>query len=217
MTALTNVFSAVLNICFPYTSRAEMTAAVKATVEEFTTPPLPPPTPFDPARITETIRSNQLKNPNPSSSLQDGETEHTSGLEVATVKGKTNGVNGSKKGATKDLVNGHKEDTLDSHSKSGPVDSTQFKDAELITAKTIDDHMYTAGCPPLDVFIRTSGVTRLSDFMLWQCHEDTHIFFLKCFWPEFDLWHFVPVLLEWQWRQKNKERESRSQTRIKFE
>ncbi len=38
--------------------------------------------------------------------------------------------------------------------------------------------------------------------MLWQCHQDTEIVFLKCLWPEFDLWTFLPVLVEWQWRRK---------------
>lgn len=93
----------------------------------------------------------------------------------------------------------------------GPV--TIYPNAENITAETLDKHMYTAENPPLDLFIRTSGVERLSDFMLWQCHQDTQVFFLKCLWPEFDLWHFLPVLVEWQWRQKQKEREERPRRR----
>lgn len=80
---------------------------------------------------------------------------------------------------------------------------------ESITASTIEDHLYTAGCPPLDLFVRTSGVTRLSDFLLWQAHEGTHIAFADCYWPEFDLYHFMPILIEWQWRQKQKAREER--------
>jgi hypothetical protein len=28
--------------------------------------------------------------------------------------------------------------------------------------------------------------------------------FLSCLWPEFDLWHFLPVLLEWQWKQRQR-------------
>ncbi len=36
--------------------------------------------------------------------------------------------------------------------------------------------------------------------MLWQCHRDTQIVFLDVLWPEFDLWSFLPVLWEWQWR-----------------
>ena len=75
---------------------------------------------------------------------------------------------------------------------------------ESITAETLDSHMYTAGDPPIDILIRTSGVDRFSDFVLWQIHQTTQVFFLKCFWPEFDLWQYLPVLLEWQWRQKQK-------------
>ncbi len=78
----------------------------------------------------------------------------------------------------------------------------QFLDPEAITAQTLTDSMMTADAPPLDLLVRTSGVERLSDFMLWQCHENTSIVFLKCLWPEFDLWQFLPVLVEWQWQQK---------------
>ena len=80
--------------------------------------------------------------------------------------------------------------------------SNRFPDPETITSTTLTSHMYTASLPPLDLLIRTSGVDRLSDFMLWQCHEQTEIVFLKCLWPEFDLWQFLPVLVEWQWRRK---------------
>jgi ditrans,polycis-polyprenyl diphosphate synthase len=46
--------------------------------------------------------------------------------------------------------------------------------------------------------------------MLWQCHEGTELRFLDILWPEFDLWHFLPVLLEWQWGQKKaREEEAR--------
>jgi len=78
-----------------------------------------------------------------------------------------------------------------------------YPDPEGITADTITAHTFTSShTPPLDLLIRTSGVERLSDFMLWQCHQDTEIYFLQCMWPEFDLWHFLPVLLEWQWLRK---------------
>jgi ditrans,polycis-polyprenyl diphosphate synthase len=46
--------------------------------------------------------------------------------------------------------------------------------------------------------------------MLWQCHQDTQIFFLDCLWPDFDLQHFIWVMLEWQWRHKQKERDDTS-------
>lgn len=71
--------------------------------------------------------------------------------------------------------------------------------------ETLESHLFTANNPPLDLLIRTSGVKRLSDFMLWQCHEETEIVFLDCLWPEFDLWQFLPVLVEWQWKMKHVE------------
>jgi ditrans,polycis-polyprenyl diphosphate synthase len=78
-----------------------------------------------------------------------------------------------------------------------------YPDPETITSETIESHLYTFGDPPLDLVVRTSGVKRLSDFMMWQCHEGTDIVFLDCLWPDFDLWTFLPVLLEWQWKQKH--------------
>lgn len=92
------------------------------------------------------------------------------------------------------------------HPESPPQDSleeTIYPDPETITSETIEDRLFTAGDPPLDLLVRTSGVKRLSDFMLWQCHEDTQLVFLDCLWPEFDLWQFLPVLVEWQWKQKH--------------
>lgn len=90
-----------------------------------------------------------------------------------------------------------------------------YPDPETITAQTLTDHMFTEGNPPLDLLIRTSGVQRLSDFMLWQCHENTEVVFLDCLWPEFDLWQFLPVLVEWQWRQRKIENEEKGRVRLK--
>lgn len=86
-------------------------------------------------------------------------------------------------------------------SKSSP----SLPNPESITANTITAHLFAPDDPPLDLLIRTSGVERLSDFMLWQCHEDTRIVFLDVLWPEFDLWTFLPVLWEWQWRARKEE------------
>ncbi|KAI1328056.1 di-trans,poly-cis-decaprenylcistransferase [Xylariaceae sp. FL0255] len=178
---------AVLNICFPYTSRAEMTSAIQATIDEFTTPATPPSQPFSQTRIKQKIRSNQTKRFGSLGSIRESSPDN---------------------GARFEDADDSTSSTTAIDPESPPLQSTapppppQYPNPENITAETINSHTYTADSPPLDIFIRTSNVTRLSDFMLWQCHENTHIFFLKCFWPEFDLWHFVPVLLEWQWRQK---------------
>ena len=41
-------------------------------------------------------------------------------------------------------------------------------DVEDIDEGTIERNLYTKDCPPPDLLIRTSGVYRLSDFLLWQ-------------------------------------------------
>lgn len=113
--------------------------------------------------------------------------------------------------STDDLENSVSSSTTlnhDSPNSQETHDPAAYPDPECITATTLDEHMYTAGSPALELLVRTSGVERLSDFMLWQCHENTEVVFLECLWPEFDLWHFLPVLVEWQWGQKKK-KESR--------
>lgn len=197
---LTGAHSCVLNICFPYTSREEMTTAIRTTVEEYSTTPRPHSTPFSQSRITQKILSKQGDKPDTLPPIPEPQTPQSA---------QSDDLDDAASTAT----------TLHSDSptaKNGDLESVAiYPNAETITPETIDRHMYTAGCPPLDLFVRTSGVERLSDFMLWQCHQDTHIFFLKCFWPEFDLWHFLPVLVEWQWRQKQKERDERPRRRVK--
>lgn len=192
--------SAILNICFPYTSREEIASAVRSTVEEYSTTPRPHSTPLSQSRIQKHLsRQNdsdgplsEIRETSPAPSSPRSEDVDDSASSSATL---------------------HPES---SPPPSGPrPDVTIYPNAESITSETLDSHMYTAGCPPLDMFIRTSGVERLSDFMLWQCHQDTQIFFLKCFWPEFDLWQFIPVLLEWQWRRKQKERDEKPRRRMK--
>lgn len=64
----------------------------------------------------------------------------------------------------------------------------------------LENEMFTAGSPPMDILIRTSDTRRLSDFMLWQCHEATDIVILKRNWPELKYWDLAQVLGEWQLR-----------------
>ncbi|KAK3387609.1 Decaprenyl diphosphate synthase-like protein [Podospora didyma] len=182
----------ILNICFPYTSREEMTTAVRSTVAEYSTTPRPHSTPFSQSRITQKIMSKQEDKWEALASIRE------SSPSPSPPSSRSDDI----------------EDSLSSSATLHPdsveiPNVTIYPNAENITAETIEGHLYTAGCPPLDIFVRTSGVERLSDFMLWQGHQGAQIFFLKCFWPEFDLWHFLPVLVEWQRRQKQKERDER--------
>ncbi|RDB22883.1 Dehydrodolichyl diphosphate synthase complex subunit SPAC4D7.04c [Hypsizygus marmoreus] len=75
----------------------------------------------------------------------------------------------------------------------------------IITEDDIDAQLMTSlgGSPPLDILIRTSGVKRLSDFLLWQCCENTQLQFTTTYWPNFGLLDFVPIILDYQlkvWR-----------------
>ncbi|CAG7723229.1 unnamed protein product [Allacma fusca] len=50
---------------------------------------------------------------------------------------------------------------------------------------------------PLDLLVRTSGETRLSDFLLWQSSE-TVLCFTKVLWPEFTIWHLMAAMFNYQ-------------------
>jgi len=79
-------------------------------------------------------------------------------------------------------------------------DCREFGGPEDISEDEIDKRLEIAsrGSPPLDVLVRTSGTYRLSDYMLWQACEDVQIHFVQKMWPDFGLWDFVPILLEFQ-------------------
>ncbi len=68
-----------------------------------------------------------------------------------------------------------------------------------LTLNGLEGKLYTAGSPPVDVMIRTSGEKRLSEFLNWQlCDSMCQIEFLDIYWPEFKFWHFLPILAKYQ-------------------
>ena len=69
---------------------------------------------------------------------------------------------------------------------------------EEIMEESLTRNMFTADSPPLDILIRTSAVWRLSDFLLWQCHQDTYIEVVDTLWPAFGMWDLFWILLKWQ-------------------
>lgn len=71
-----------------------------------------------------------------------------------------------------------------------------------ITPKALSDNMFI-GPPTPDLLIRTSGVHRLSDFLLWQCHQNTEIEIVDAKWPEFGMRDMGLILLKWQRRRKS--------------
>jgi ditrans,polycis-polyprenyl diphosphate synthase len=66
-------------------------------------------------------------------------------------------------------------------------------DTELL--HQFERHLFTADNPPLDLLIRTSGETRLSDFMCWQVSQsNAMVVFSPVLWPDFSVWNFVHIL-----------------------
>ena len=66
-----------------------------------------------------------------------------------------------------------------------------------ITAGLLGRCMYTDDQPPVDLLVRTSGETRLSDFMLWQTSH-AHLEFTQTLWPDFTWWNLLRILLRWR-------------------
>jgi len=54
-----------------------------------------------------------------------------------------------------------------------------------IGEELINQHLSTAGLPDPDLFIRTGGEQRVSNFMLWQLAY-TELYFTATLWPDFD-------------------------------
>ncbi|GFF99077.1 dehydrodolichyl diphosphate syntase complex subunit SPAC4D7.04c [Aspergillus lentulus] len=77
-----------------------------------------------------------------------------------------------------------------------------------ITAQSLSNKLDTADNPPVDLVVRSSGVYRLSDFLLWQCHEDTQIQIMDATWPEIGAWEPFMVLLRWQRMKMSSKRRS---------
>ena len=61
---------------------------------------------------------------------------------------------------------------------------------DQITDQTIEDHLYTAGIPNVDLLIRTSGEMRTSNFLPWQLAY-AEMIFDPVYWPDFDRAHYL--------------------------
>ncbi|KAH3668940.1 hypothetical protein OGAPHI_002695 [Ogataea philodendri] len=79
------------------------------------------------------------------------------------------------------------------------VKSDELKVSE-ITAETIENNFYYRGeASKVDILVRTSGHTRLSDYMLWQCHQDSVISYSNTLWPNFKFYHTWWTIFKWSY------------------
>ena len=72
---------------------------------------------------------------------------------------------------------------------------------EAIDERMIEDRLDTAGMPPVDLLIRTSGEMRVSDFLLWQISY-AELYVTATLWPDFRARHFRKALAEYGRRER---------------
>lgn len=68
-------------------------------------------------------------------------------------------------------------------------------EAEAVTESLIEKHLSLAGLPEPDLFIRTGGEQRISNFLLWQLAY-SELYFTDILWPDFNK-DELDTALEW--------------------
>jgi undecaprenyl diphosphate synthase len=71
----------------------------------------------------------------------------------------------------------------------------------IIDEALMEQYLYTHPLPDPDLLIRTSGETRISNFLLWQLAY-TELYFTPTLWPDFRRREFLLALLEYQRRER---------------
>jgi undecaprenyl diphosphate synthase len=83
--------------------------------------------------------------------------------------------------------------------------ATDVKNGDLeinaIENQHFDNALSTAGFPDPELMIRTSGETRISNFLLWQLAY-AELYFTPVFWPDFHREHFYEAILNFQNRER---------------
>ena len=79
--------------------------------------------------------------------------------------------------------------------------ATKAAKAGEVTPQSIEANLDTAGLPPLDLLIRTSGEIRLSNFLLWQAAY-AEMLFVDTLWPDFKPEHLEQALEDFARRER---------------
>jgi undecaprenyl diphosphate synthase len=70
-----------------------------------------------------------------------------------------------------------------------------------ITSEMLAEHLCLADLPEPDLFIRSGGERRISNYLLWQLAY-TELYFTDCLWPDFDIPEFTRALESYAGRQR---------------
>lgn len=84
------------------------------------------------------------------------------------------------------------------------VDVNQGKvEKEAVTESLFSRYLDTASWSDPELFIRTSGEERLSNFLLWQlAYAEIYTMDTKLFWPEFTPQHLLDAIVHFQKRER---------------
>ncbi len=72
---------------------------------------------------------------------------------------------------------------------------------EPITEESIEAHLYDPEMPEVDLWIRTSGESRISNYLIWQAAY-AELVFTDTFWPDFRRTHLADAVREYQQRDR---------------
>jgi len=73
--------------------------------------------------------------------------------------------------------------------------------ASEINEKIFSEELSTHGIPDPDLLIRTSGDSRISNFLLWQLAY-TEIYITDVLWPDFSREHLTEAIIDYQGRER---------------
>ncbi len=96
---------------------------------------------------------------------------------------------------------GGRQELVDAARKLAAEYRDNDDDIALISEKSLEDKLYTAGLPEVDLVIRTSGELRVSNFLLWQSAY-SEFYFTETLWPDFRAEGLAKALEEYGRRQR---------------
>ncbi|HCY14161.1 MAG TPA: di-trans,poly-cis-decaprenylcistransferase [Gammaproteobacteria bacterium] len=96
---------------------------------------------------------------------------------------------------------GGRWDMLQAVQRIGIATASGELDCVDVDEELISSYLSTANQPDPDLFIRTGGELRISNFLLWQLAY-TELFFTDALWPDFDEKIFLAALEAYRVRQR---------------
>jgi undecaprenyl diphosphate synthase len=106
---------------------------------------------------------------------------------------------------------GGRWDVLNATKKMLAADPSLADHPERIDEATIAKHLAVSWAPEPDLFIRTGGEQRISNFMIWQMAY-TELYFTDCYWPDFGE---DEILQAFEWYRNRERRFGRTSAQLK--